>query len=444
MNCSHCNRVIRDSSTEYASLKPCGCVLCLHCLVIAHSKRGASPLQCPTCNTYVDGHDWERIAPVEPPMRTRNTSNHAPREIRKKEYVPMNTEMELDPEFDSFRIFLRNLDSLDQEDYVEALGDGLIYNEMYVIRPPTRGANIKRNRKFSRVTFCLNGEPAPRDYIHEKTIRALSEQVGKTHRPGRDHFVEWSALNVIDIAKNKKYMERMCAGGYDEEDRQKMFTHDATAFAVATIALERSGIFKKSANRVKIKGKLYKYDKLYSPLDGSVLTNDILKVKSIGQSRADDYATKFNIQSQNCNTRTEKETNIPEIKATSSKTKELRKRVILRVSATTEKSVDKSGTKQQLLIEIERFRRFEGIVVPDVNLSASKPVIVKTLLHIRNEVFRKFEKAKAELIRESLKGLPGTDTTREERKAEFQDHFQFPPRVLAIPRFNELYMHESL
>ena len=65
-------------------------------------------------------------------MRTRNTSNHAPREIRKKEYVPMNTEMELDPEFDSFRIFLRNLDSLDQEDYVGALGDGLIYNEMLV------------------------------------------------------------------------------------------------------------------------------------------------------------------------------------------------------------------------------------------------------------------------------------------------------------------------
>jgi hypothetical protein len=87
-----------------------------------------------------------------------------------------------------------------------------------------------------------NGEPAPRDYIHEKTIRALSEQVGKTHKPGRDHYVEWAAFNVKDVAQNKKAMERMRAGRYDEENRQKMFTHDATAFAVATIALESSNI----------------------------------------------------------------------------------------------------------------------------------------------------------------------------------------------------------
>jgi hypothetical protein len=284
----------------------------------------------------------------------------------------------------------------------------------------------------------------PADYIHEKTIRALSEQVGKTHRPGRDHFVEWAALNVNDVAKNKKAMGRMRAGGYDEEDRQKMFTHDATAYAVATIALERSTIFKKSATAVKIKGQLYKYDKLYSPLDGSILTSDILKVKSKGQSRADNYATKYNIQSQNCNKRTEKDMGIPEIKATSTKTADIRKRVIFRASATTEKSIDKSGTKQQLLVEMERFRRFEGIVIADINSSASKPVIVKTLLRLRTQVFRLFETAKDELIREAVGELPGTDTTPAERKAELQDHFRFPPRILAIPIFNVPYIHESL
>jgi hypothetical protein len=291
-----------------------------------------------------------------------------------------------------------------------------------------------------------NGEPAPRDYIHEKTIRALSEQVGKTHKPGRDHYVEWAAFNVKDVAQNKKAMERMRAGGYDEENRQKMFTHDATAFAVATIALERSEIFKKSATGVKIKGKMYKYDKLYSPLDGSILTSDILKVKSMGQSRADNYATnKYNIESQNCNKRTEKDMGIPEIKATSAKTSDIRKRVILRAAATSEKSIDKSGTKQQLLVETERFRRFDGIVIPDVNASASKPVIVKTLLRLRKRVFKKFDKAKDELIKEALRELPGTDTTPAERKAELQEHlFTFPPSILAIPRFNVPYIHESL
>jgi hypothetical protein len=237
----------------------------------------------------------------------------------------------------------------------------------------------------------------------------------------------------------------MCTGGYDEEDRQKMFTHDATAFTVATtIALESSEIFKASATGVKIKGKVYKYDKLYSPLNGSILTSDILKVKSMGQSRADNYATKYNIESQNCNKRTEKDMGIPAIKATSTKTADLRKRVIIRASATTEKSIDKSGTKQQLLVEMQRFRRFEGIVIADVNVSASKPVIVKTLLRLRKQVFRKFEKAKDELIKEAVGELPGTDTTPAERKAELQEHFAFPPRILALPRFNVPYIHESL
>ena len=67
----------------------------------------------------------------------------------------------------------------------------------------------------------VNGEPAPRDYIHEKTIRALSEQVGKTHRPGRDHFVEWSALNVIDIAKNKNIWKECVLVGMTKKTGRK-------------------------------------------------------------------------------------------------------------------------------------------------------------------------------------------------------------------------------
>jgi hypothetical protein len=140
MNCSFCHRGIRVSSTEHASLKPCGCILCLHCIVIAHSKRGASLLQCPTCSIYVDGHDWERVT-FETPKITRSTPNPVPRETRKREHVTVNTVLDLDPKFDSFRIFLHNLDSQDQDEYEEALGDGLIFNEMSIIQPPTPGTN---------------------------------------------------------------------------------------------------------------------------------------------------------------------------------------------------------------------------------------------------------------------------------------------------------------
>jgi hypothetical protein len=57
---------------------------------------------------YVDGHDWEQ-GTLETPMFTRSTTNPAPRETRKREQVPINTDIDLDPKFHTFRIFLRGL-----------------------------------------------------------------------------------------------------------------------------------------------------------------------------------------------------------------------------------------------------------------------------------------------------------------------------------------------
>jgi hypothetical protein len=100
-------------------------------------------------------------------MPTRNTSDPAPREMRKQEHVSINTDIDLDPRFDTFRIFLRSLDSQVQDEYEEALGDGLIFNEMSIIRPPTMGANSKKTRHLSRLRpfFCFYSARSSLDYV---------------------------------------------------------------------------------------------------------------------------------------------------------------------------------------------------------------------------------------------------------------------------------------
>jgi hypothetical protein len=139
----------------------------------------------------------------------------------------------------------------------------------------------------------------------------------------------------------------------------------------------------------------------------------------MGQSRADKYATtKYNLETQGQNTRSEKGVGIPEIKSTSAKTEVLRKKVIERITATTKKRIEKSGTKAELLEEIKTFERYAGITVPDIKSSASKSVVVDALYQLRRRVFRQHVNAKEELQEEALQGLPSTSTSPEERRIQ--------------------------
>jgi hypothetical protein len=81
----------------------------------------------------------------------------------------------------------------------------------------------------------------------------------------------------------------------------------------------------------------------------------------MGQNRADKYATKYDLEMQGQNTRTEKGMYIPEIKLKSANTEVLRKKVIERITVTTKKGIKKSGTKAELLEEIKKCERYDGI-----------------------------------------------------------------------------------
>ena len=285
-----------------------------------------------------------------------------------------------------------------------------------------------------------NGVNVARDFIDEKYVRAIRTVIGKMHRPGRDQDVEWAGLTAIDSTADRQAMKRLRAGGHFVEDRTRMFDFEMKAFANATIVLEDIGIFHQLGD-LTIRGKTYGHDKLYSPYDGSVLTTELLKVQSMGQTRADKYATAYNLETQGQNTRTEKGVGIPEIKSTSAKTEVLRKKVIERITATTKKAIEKSGTKAELLEEIKKFERYPGIATPNVNSSASKSVVVDTLYQLRRKVFRQHENAREELQEEALQGLPSTSTSPEERRIQLQSQFfSFPPEVRSTELFNALFV----
>lgn len=55
--------------------------------------------------------------------------------------------------------------------------------------------------------------------------------------------------------------------------------------------------------------------------------------------------------------------------------------------------------------------------------SASKNAIAETLFDLRSKTFGKLEGAREEIVEEALKGLTGTNTTKEERSEELKDSF---------------------
>jgi hypothetical protein len=211
-----------------------------------------------------------------------------------------------------------------------------------------------------------NGVNVARDFIHEKYVQAIRKVIGKIHRPGHDQDVEWASLSAIDTDKDRQEMKRLRAGGYFIEDRTRMFLFDIKVFLNATIVLEDIGIFHPSDD-LTIRGKKYGHHKLYSPYDGSPFSAELLKIQSMGQTRADNNANQFNLETQGNNTRSEKDMGIPEIKSTSAKTEVLRKKVIERITATIRKVIKNSGTKAELLEEIKKFERYPGITIPNIN-----------------------------------------------------------------------------
>jgi hypothetical protein len=217
--------------------------------------------------------------------------------------------------------------------------------------------------------------------------------------------------------------DKLRAGGCFVEDRTRMFGFEMKALANATIVLEDIGVFHQAGD-LTTRGKNDGHDKLHSPHDGSVLGSELLKIQSMGQTRADVCAVACNLETQGQNARTAKGVGAQEIKSTSAKTEVLRKKVIERMTVTTKKAIEKSGTeKAKLLEETIKFERHPGIATPkncctQCQLERIEKRRGGRTLSIAKKGFRQHKNAREEMQEEALQGLPSTSTSPEERRIQ--------------------------
>jgi hypothetical protein len=96
MACNLCNQEVQI--LERCELEPCGCLLCLHCMIEAHcDRRLIEAFKYPCCQVPVSGHRWHRKRFIDA-MPTRRNPNHHPIETVKEEFVEIsNDETPLNP-----------------------------------------------------------------------------------------------------------------------------------------------------------------------------------------------------------------------------------------------------------------------------------------------------------------------------------------------------------
>jgi hypothetical protein len=262
-----------------------------------------------------------------------------------------------------------------------------------------------------------NGVHIARDLIHEKAQRAIRGVCGHVERHGHDATMEWASLFFTELASNQKGMERLRAGAYRTENRTRNFVFDAKYYAYATVKLDTLGVFRRPPQS---SGSLPSF---VNP--DILLPTEVLAFTSESQRRVASYGIAFNVASQNIATRSEKDMGIKSFASKMEDYKKLEKRVTSLVTAQGKTAIDKSGKKAELLAEIKKFERYDGIEVPNISMSMSKKIIVQEVSNLRSKVFSKFPNAKKELLEEALAQLPSTAITQEQREQELALPFYF-------------------
>ena len=116
-----------------------------------------------------------------------------------------------------------------------------------------------------------------------------------------------------------------------------------------------------------------------------------------------------------------------------------RKKTTDRVTSVSFEVLKSSGTKVELIAELDRLRRYD-VDLPTVNKELSKDVIVRELLAFRKKIFRRNPSAREDLLDEALKSLPKTNTTVEERTMSVdRSYLSFTKKVRDVPVFNKRF-----
>ena len=143
-NCITCETASVDR-TQFCLLQPCGCEICVHCLLQLHSERGARPLKCPDCSEISTSHLQYRPLYTRATRRNSSGTRMGSNEETEIMHQPC-TNFKLDKVVDCFRTFHRELNR-----NKTPIKSRLLYNVLYIIDP-------ELGPKLTSVDFSLSGE----------------------------------------------------------------------------------------------------------------------------------------------------------------------------------------------------------------------------------------------------------------------------------------------
>jgi ketosteroid isomerase-like protein len=241
-----------------------------------------------------------------------------------------------------------------------------------------------------------------------------------------------------------KQLHEVQDGSFVVENRTKMFVFDAKVFAHVTVALEKSQIFELDSP-VQVCSGTMEVDnlQLYSLRSGMPMNSDLLKFPILASQRRDEYALKISTDLKTSPSRATADEIIPFVLQTPRHLKDLRTKIEQRVCSIDKNEIEVSGTKQELLDELDRLRDFIDDI-PHLPNRLTKKMIASTLCKYRREAFSASPSLKNELLVESLKDVPSTASTVEDRKEVVQHSFLAFVEAAKSERFKKtVLLHEK-
>ena len=131
---------------------------------------------------------------------------------------------------------------------------------------------------------------------------------------------------------------------------------------------------------------------------------------------------------------------IPAFATSSDKVLKMQQLITDRVTSLDKSVIKRSGNKEQLVHEINKFRRYNDVDVPSVNTNLHKDVIVSQLCATRHVVFKSHPTSREELLQEALENLPSIETSREARLASVNHpYLSFYPELRKVTEFKEKF-----
>eukprot|EP00978_Attheya_sp_CCMP212_P043707 scaffold289860_cov114-Attheya_sp.AAC.1 len=210
---------------------------------------------------------------------------------------------------------------------------------------------LYRTRGFTGTTE--NGEEAGVDWIHEKYNFAVKNSTGKNWKTGFDAKIEHTTMTALQDSEDLKNADKKISNSDLIENRIEHWTTDAQTYISVVTLLNRADFLR--GNGIIIKGKRFDTrSALISPVDGRPVSSDTLRYQTLLALRANDYFTKFNINSRDKIERREKDIKCPALQSCSDRFEKTVNEAIARAASTNFETLKKCGTRYQLYNEIQR------------------------------------------------------------------------------------------